>query len=53
VCGQRHVEHYCGPKTTLFYPWNNGLAVEQIESYDDAYRLPDGTAFHDSPVRLT
>ena len=47
VCGQCHVEYYCGPKTTLFYPWNNGLAVEQIESYYDAYRFPDGEGFHD------
>ena len=42
VCGQCHVEYYCGPKTTLFYPWNNGLEVEQIESYYDAYQFPDG-----------
>jgi len=47
VCGQCHVEYYCGPKTTLFYPWNNGLKVEQIESYYDAYTFPDGRDFHD------
>ena len=40
VCGQCHVEYYCGPKTTLFFPWNNGLKVEQIESYYDALQVP-------------
>jgi nitrite reductase (cytochrome c-552) len=47
VCGQCHVEYYCGPKTTLFYPWNNGLKVDQIESYYDQYKFPDGHVFYD------
>jgi nitrite reductase (cytochrome c-552) len=47
VCAQCHVEYYCGPKTTLFYPWNNGLRVEQIESYYDAFKFPDGQNFYD------
>ena len=47
VCGQCHVEYYCGPKTTLFYPWSNGLRVEQIESYYDQYKFPDGHLFYD------
>ena len=47
VCGQCHVEYYCGPKTTLFFPWNNGLKVEQIEAYYDAYKFPDGHTFFD------
>ncbi len=47
VCGQCHVEYYCGPKTTLFYPWNNGLKVDQIESYYDQYKFPDGHRFYD------
>jgi nitrite reductase (cytochrome c-552) len=47
VCGQCHVEYYCGPKTTLFYPWNNGLRVEQIESYYDTFKFPDGHDFYD------
>ena len=47
VCGQCHVEYYCGPKTTLFYPWNNGLKVEQIEAYYDSYKFPDGHRFYD------
>lgn len=24
VCGQCHLTFYCGPKTTLFFPWANG-----------------------------
>jgi nitrite reductase (cytochrome c-552) len=47
VCGQCHVEYYCGPKATLFFPWNNGLKVEQIESYYDNYKFEDGHRFYD------
>ena len=47
VCGQCHVEYYCGPKTTLFFPWNNGLKVEQIEATYDSYKFPDGHRFFD------
>jgi nitrite reductase (cytochrome c-552) len=47
VCGQCHVEYYCGPKATLFFPWNNGLKVEQIEQTYDAYRFADGHRFFD------
>jgi nitrite reductase (cytochrome c-552) len=47
VCGQCHVEYYCGPKVTLFFPWNNGLKVEEIESYYDNYKFPDGHRFFD------
>lgn len=47
VCGQCHVEYYCGPKETLFFPWNNGLRVEQIEKMYDNHKFPDGTPFFD------
>jgi len=47
VCGQCHVEYYCGPKTTLFFPWGKGLKVEQIEAYYDNYKFPDGHRFFD------
>ncbi len=47
VCSQCHVEYYCGPKTSLFYPWNNGLKVEQIEAYYDNYKFKDGHRFFD------
>jgi len=47
ACGQCHVEYYCGPKTTLFFPWNQGLKVEQIEATYDGYKFPDGHTFFD------
>ena len=46
-CAQCHVEYYCGPKTTIFYPWDKGLKVEQIEATYDNYKFPDGTKFYD------
>jgi nitrite reductase (cytochrome c-552) len=47
VCGQCHVEYYCGPKEVLFFPWDNGLKVEQIERTYDSHKFPDGTPFMD------
>ena len=47
VCGQCHVTYYCGPKAPLFFPWNNGLKVEQMEAYYDGYKFPDGHRFYD------
>jgi len=47
VCGQCHVEYYCGPKMTLFFPWTNGLKVEQIEATYDATKFEDGHTFFD------
>jgi nitrite reductase (cytochrome c-552) len=47
VCGQCHVEYYCGPKVTLFYPWDRGLKVEQIEQHYDNFKFPDGHRFFD------
>jgi nitrite reductase (cytochrome c-552) len=47
VCGQCHVEYYCGPKTTLFFPWEKGLKVEEIEATYDAFKFDDGHRFFD------
>jgi nitrite reductase (cytochrome c-552) len=47
VCGQCHVEYYCGPKTTLFFPWKNGLKVENIEQTYAETTFPDGHKFFD------
>jgi nitrite reductase (cytochrome c-552) len=47
VCGQCHVEYYCGPKTTLFFPWKEGLKVEEIEHTYDTTTFPDGHRFYD------
>jgi nitrite reductase (cytochrome c-552) len=47
VCGQCHVEYYCGPKETLFFPWNKGLKVEQMEAAYEEHKFPDGSPFYD------
>jgi nitrite reductase (cytochrome c-552) len=47
VCGQCHVEYYCGPKLTLFFPWAQGLRVEQIEATYDRTTFADGQRFYD------
>ena len=47
VCGQCHVEYYYDPKTTLFFPWNQRLKIEQIERTYDAYKFPDNHRFYD------
>ena len=47
VCGQCHVEYYCGSKETLFFPWANGLKIEQIEKTYSDHKFPDGTPFYD------
>jgi nitrite reductase (cytochrome c-552) len=42
VCGQCHVEYYFKPEGKLVvYPWQNGLKVEQIESYYDGIKFTD------------
>jgi nitrite reductase (cytochrome c-552) len=47
VCGQCHVEYYCGNKDVLTYPWGNGLRMEQAEAYWDEKKFPDGSDFYD------
>ena len=47
VCGQCHVEYYCGPKETLLFPWGKGLRVEQIEAFYDEHKFPSGESFYD------
>src|SRR5262245_46923247 len=47
VCGQCHVEYYCGPKVTLFFPWGGGLRADDIEATYDATTFPDGHRFYD------
>src|SRR3954463_11126980 len=46
VCGQCHVEYYCGKGMTVFFPWNEGLKVEQIEHYYDSLQIK-GARFKD------
>ena len=47
VCGQCHSEYYGSMETPLFYPWNNGLKADDIESYYNSYTFPDGRIFSD------
>jgi nitrite reductase (cytochrome c-552) len=47
ACAQCHVEYYCGPKETLFFPWSKGLKVENIEAVYEDHKFPDGTPFSD------
>lgn len=47
ACAQCHVEYYCANKETLFFPWANGLKVEQIEELYQNHRFPDGEKFYD------
>jgi nitrite reductase (cytochrome c-552) len=47
VCGQCHVEYYCGDKMTLTFPWAQGLKVDDIEQVWEGTTFPDGTPFKD------
>jgi nitrite reductase (cytochrome c-552) len=47
VCAQCHVEYYCGAKEKIFYPWNKGLKVEEIESFYNDFKFKDGHRFFD------
>ena len=47
VCGQCHVEYYCGTKMPLTFPWGEGLRADDVEAFWDATMFPDGSAFVD------
>ncbi len=47
VCGQCHVEYYCGSAFTLTFPWGKGLKMEDLEQYWDETEMPDGSRFFD------
>ena len=47
VCGQCHVEYYCGGEMKLTFPWGNGLKVEDLEKYWDETTFSDGKKFFD------
>jgi nitrite reductase (cytochrome c-552) len=46
VCGQCHVEYYCGKGMTIFFPWAEGLRVEQMEHLYDGMQVK-GQRFKD------
>ncbi|MEA3642719.1 MAG: ammonia-forming cytochrome c nitrite reductase subunit c552 [Lamprobacter sp.] len=47
VCGQCHVEYYCGNQDTLTFPWGKGLSADDAEAYWEEATFPDGTGFYD------
>lgn len=47
VCGQCHVEYYCGPKMPLVFPWGKGLKAEDLEGVWNETKFTDGTKFVD------
>jgi nitrite reductase (cytochrome c-552) len=47
VCGQCHVEYYCGTNMPLTLPWGRGLTAGAIEAFWDQARFPDGKPFAD------
>jgi nitrite reductase (cytochrome c-552) len=53
VCGQCHVEYYCGSKMPLTFPWGEGLRADDVESYWDRLTFKDGTRFYDYKYKET
>jgi nitrite reductase (cytochrome c-552) len=47
VCGQCHVEYYCGSGLPLTFPWSKGLKAENLEAHWNETKFPDGTPFFD------
>jgi len=46
VCAQCHVEYFCGKGTTIFFPWAEGLKVEEMERLYDGLQVK-GQRFKD------
>jgi nitrite reductase (cytochrome c-552) len=47
VCGQCHVEYYCGTKMPLTFPWGKGLRADDVEAFWNETKFPDGSPFLD------
>ncbi len=47
VCAQCHVEYYCSTKLPLSFPWGKGLRADQIETFWNETKFPDGERFFD------
>jgi nitrite reductase (cytochrome c-552) len=47
VCGQCHVEYYCGSDFPLTFPWAEGLRVEDAEKFWNETTLSSGERFYD------
>jgi nitrite reductase (cytochrome c-552) len=46
VCGQCHVEYFCGKGLNIFFPWAEGLKVEEMEHVYDGTQVK-GKRFKD------
>ena len=46
VCGQCHVEYFCGKGITIFFPWAEGLKVEEQEKLYNGMQVK-GARFKD------
>jgi nitrite reductase (cytochrome c-552) len=46
VCGQCHVEYFCGKGMTILFPWGEGLKVQQAEHLYDNLQVK-GARFKD------
>jgi len=46
VCGQCHVEYFCGKGMTILFPWAEGLKVEEMEHLYDGMQVK-GSRFKD------
>ena len=47
VCGQCHVEYYCGSDMPLEFPWSKGLRVQDTEEHWNETVRSDGERFYD------
>ncbi len=47
VCGQCHVEYYCGTGMPLTFPWGRGLTAEAVERFWNETTLGEGKRFLD------
>ena len=47
VCGQCHVEYYCGTNMPLTFPWGRGLTAEDVEEHWNSIPLGDAPRFFD------
>ncbi|MCC7198351.1 MAG: ammonia-forming cytochrome c nitrite reductase subunit c552 [Gammaproteobacteria bacterium] len=47
VCGQCHVEYYCSTKMPLTFPWGKGLRANDVETFWNETKFPDGEQFFD------
>ena len=47
VCAQCHIEYYCSSAMKLTAPWGKGMSAEQIETFWNQTKMPDGGRFFD------